>query len=94
MHRLSLSLERSKGGFENILVITYHFSRYAQALPTKNQTAKTTARILFDQFIVHYGFPARTHSDQGAPVAQWVKRWPTDLADRVRSPLEAKSSLP
>ena len=25
---------------------------------------------------------------------QWVKRWPTDLADRVRSPLEAKSSRP
>ena len=24
----------------------------------------------------------------GAPVAQWVKRWPTDLADRVRSSLE------
>ena len=23
---------------------------------------------------------------------QWVKRWPTDLADRVRSLLEAKSS--
>ena len=30
----------------------------------------------------------------GAPVAQWVKRWPTDLADGVRSPLEAKSSEP
>ena len=30
----------------------------------------------------------------GAPMAQWVKRWPTDLADRVRSPLEAKSSQP
>ena len=29
-----------------------------------------------------------------APVAQWVKRWPTDLADRVRSPLVAKSSQP
>ena len=28
----------------------------------------------------------------GAPVAQWVKRWPTELASRVRSPLEAKSS--
>ena len=60
-----LSLERSKGGFENILVITDHFSRYAQAIPTKNQTAKTTARVLFDQFVVHYGFPARIHSDQG-----------------------------
>ena len=30
----------------------------------------------------------------GAAVAQWVKRWPTDLADRVQSPLEAKSSQP
>ena len=60
-----LSLERSKGGHENILVITEHFSRYAQAIPTQNQTAKTTARVLFDNFIVHYGFPARIHSDQG-----------------------------
>ena len=30
----------------------------------------------------------------GAPVVKWVKRWPTDLADGVRSPLEAKSSKP
>ena len=31
---------------------------------------------------------------QGAQVAQLVKRWPTDLADRVRSSLDVKSSLP
>ena len=30
----------------------------------------------------------------GALVAQWVKRWPTDLADRVQSLLEVKSSHP
>ena len=60
-----LSLERSKGGVENILVITDHFSRFAQAIPTRNQTAKTTARVLFDNFIVHYGFPECIHSDQG-----------------------------
>ena len=29
-----------------------------------------------------------------APVAQWVNHWPTDIADRVRSLLEAKSSQP
>ena len=61
-----LSLERSKGGFENILVITDHFSRYAQAIPTRNQTAHTTARILFENYFVHYGFPAKLHSDNGA----------------------------
>ena len=30
----------------------------------------------------------------GAPEAQWVKRWPTDLAVRVRSLLKTKSSQP
>ena len=34
------------------------------------------------------------HHQLGAPVAQWVKRWPTDLADRVRSSPEVKSSQP
>ena len=28
------------------------------------------------------------------PAVQWVKRLPTDLADRVRSSLEVKSSQP
>ena len=75
-----LTLETSKGGFENILVVMDHFTRYAQAYPTRNQTAKTTARVLFDNFVCHYGFPARIHSDQGRnfmnkfaplPIIQW-----------------------
>jgi len=43
-----LSLERSVGGYENILVITDHFTGYAKAIPTRNQTVATTARHLFD----------------------------------------------
>ena len=61
-----ISLEKSKGGFEKVLVITDHFSRYAQAIPTRIETAKSTARVLFDHYIVHYGLLARIHSDQGA----------------------------
>ena len=60
-----LSLEISAGGYEHILVITDHFIGFAQAIPSKNQTAKNSAKILFDQFVFHYGFASRLHSDQG-----------------------------
>ena len=58
-----LTLENSKGGFGNKLVITGHFTKYAVAIPTRNQTARTA-----DAFynIVNFGIPARIHSDQGA----------------------------
>nr|KAG5705225.1 hypothetical protein BaRGS_011251 [Batillaria attramentaria] len=61
-----LTLETSKGGFQHVLVITDHFTRYALAVPTRNMSAKTTADVLFNQFVVHYGMPKRLHSDQGA----------------------------
>ena len=61
----TIVLEPSKGNIENVLVITDHFTRYALAYASKTQTAQATARILWDNFICHYGFPEQFMSDQG-----------------------------
>ena len=60
-----LKLEKSRGGYENVLVVTDHFTRYSQAYPTKDQLASTVAKTLWQNFFVHYGFPRRLHADQG-----------------------------
>ena len=65
VHLDFLSIEPSKGNIENVLVITDHFTRYALAFPSKTQTAQATAKILWNNFIVHYGFPEKFLSDQG-----------------------------
>ena len=61
-----LKVDACKGGIQNILVITDHFTKFSVAVPTKNQTAKTTADVLLNNFIYPYGIPTKLLSDQGA----------------------------
>ena len=62
VHLNYLCLEPEKGLEENVLVVTDHFTRYAQAYVTRNQT---TTKTLQNKFIVHYGLSEKILSDQG-----------------------------
>ena len=59
-----LSLESSKNNIENVLVIIDHFTRYTQAFPSRTWTAQVTAKILWENFTCHYGFPEKFILDQ------------------------------
>ena len=50
---------------KNVLVVVDHFTRYVQAFVTKNHTARTTARVLYNNFFSVFGFPQKLLSDQG-----------------------------
>ena len=65
VHLNYLCLEPGKGLEENVLVITDHFTRYAQVYVTRTQTAWMMAKTLWDKFIVHYGLPKKILTDQG-----------------------------
>ena len=49
----------------NILVVTDHFTRLAQAFVTPSQTASVVAKTLWDKFFMYYGIPEKILSDQG-----------------------------
>ena len=51
---------------KNILVMMDHFTRYARAVVTKDQTAKTVAKVFYKHFIAVFGAPVKWLSDRGA----------------------------
>ena len=50
---------------KNVLVVVDHFTRYVQAFVTKNHMARTTARVLYNNYFSVFGFPQCLMSDQG-----------------------------
>ncbi|KAK3741822.1 hypothetical protein RRG08_018522 [Elysia crispata] len=60
-----LKVDSAQNGTQYILVITYHFTRFAMALPIRNMSAKTTAEAILT-FVRNFDIPKRLHANQGA----------------------------
>lgn len=60
-----LTLGRLTDHFQNILVVTDLFTKYAWAIPTLDQTAITTLNALWKTVFQPFGCPEILHSDQG-----------------------------
>ena len=58
-------LDPSSNGTENVLVLTDVFTKFTQAIPTRDQKAVTVARVLVKEWFVRFGVPKRIHSDRG-----------------------------
>ncbi|KAK7497025.1 hypothetical protein BaRGS_00011761, partial [Batillaria attramentaria] len=58
-------LEMASDGREDVLVITDVFTKFTQAVPTRDQKASTVAKVLVADWFRRYGVPERIHSDQG-----------------------------
>ena len=62
---LTLGGETDDSKSVNVLVVTDHFTKYAQAYITQKQTAVIIAKTLWENFLVHYGWPEKILTDQG-----------------------------
>ena len=49
----------------NILTVTDHFMKYAPAYVMPEQTVVVVAQTLWENFLIHYGWPEKILTDQG-----------------------------
>jgi AAA+ ATPase superfamily predicted ATPase len=56
-------LEKSSDGRENVLVLTDVFTKFTQAIPTRDQKATTVAKVLVKDWFLKLGIPKRLQSD-------------------------------
>ena len=66
VHINYMSMEVTVGVKEKPVVKNDHFTHYTKAYVTNNHTARTTVRVLYNEFFSVFGFPRRLMSDQAA----------------------------
>ena len=65
VHLDFLSIGGKEDRMKNVLVVTDHFTRYAQCYVTRNQTALTVANELVNKYFTNFGWPDKILTDRG-----------------------------
>ena len=81
-----LHLDRSKGGYEYLLVVVDHSGKFEQAFPTKNKSGRAVADLLFNKYFLDFGFPKRILHDQGKEFDNKLFQWLSEITDVEPSP--------
>ena len=55
---------KEKPEVKDVLVVEDHFTHYLQVYVTKNHTARTRVRVLYNEYFSVFSFPHRLMSDQ------------------------------
>ena len=53
------------GGYQYILLVVDHFTRYVQGYATTNKSGTTAARKIYGDFVLRFGLPSQILHDQG-----------------------------
>ena len=65
VHLDFLKVEDSRDQYRSVLVVTDHFTGFAQAYLAPNESARSTAKLFVEEFCTSFGIPERIISDQG-----------------------------
>ena len=64
LERLAIDfLKLDRGNIEDVLIMTDSFTKFAVAVPCRDQKASTVAQVLRDHWFLRYGVPMQLHSD-------------------------------
>ena len=74
-------IQMTERGNQYILTMTDHFSRFAQAFPMPDKTAKSVAALFTQRWCEQFGEPMQIHSDQGQEFEAHVLKQIADALD-------------
>ena len=72
-------MAKSNDGYSKIIVIIDHATKYVIAKPTKDASAETAAKIIFEELICKYGCPKELWSDRGKAFIGEVVKYLAEL---------------